>query len=262
MMKNFIIKTAEKAGKYLLKNFKKDNFIQNWRGYGKAITTKYDLEADKIIRNEILKNFPNHSIMSEESDRITNKSEWLWIVDPLDGTSNYASGNPFFSVCIALMNEKTGELLYGVVYAPALNEMYFAEKGKGAWLNNKRIQVSKTKKVKDSYVLVCGGGGGKNYEKTGKISAELFDKVKDLRKLGSAGIETAWVASGRTDSFVVTQTRPWDVASGALILLEAGGKITDFEGKPWRTKTGDYIFSNGKIHKELLTEVKKIVKIL
>lgn len=261
-MKNFIIKTAEKAGKYLLKNFKKDDFIQKWRGYGKAITTKYDLESDRIIRKEIQKNFPRHSIMSEESERISNNSEWLWIIDPLDGTSNYASGNQFFSVCVALMNEKTGEFLYGVVCAPAIGEIYYAEKGKGAWLNKKRVQVSKIKKIKDSYMLVCGGGGGKNYERTGKISSELFNKVKDLRKLGSAGLETAWVASGRSDSFVVTQTRPWDVAAGALLVLEAGGQITDFEGKPWRAATGDFIFSNGKIHKELLTDIKKIVKMI
>ncbi len=246
----------------MYKNFKKDGFIQNWRGYGKAITTKYDLEADRIIRKEILKNFPHHSIMSEESDRITNNSEWLWIVDPLEGTANYASVNPFFSVCIALMNEKTGELLYGVVYAPALNEIYYAEKGKGARLNNKRIQVSRVKKIKDSYALVCGGGRGKNYERTGKISAAIFPKVKDLRKFGSAGLETAWVASGRVDSFIVTEVMPWDVASGALLVQEAGGKITDFEGRPWRPITGSYIFSNGKIHKELLSEVKKIDKLL
>ena len=175
------------------------------------------------------------------------------IVDSLDGTVNFACGNPLFALCIALLKGKRIEA--GVIYCPAINELYFAEKGKGAFLNGKRISVSETGELGSSYLYLCEGG-----EKNRNITAELLNKVYpevlDVRKLGSAGIEAAWVALGRGDAYITTSIEPWDVAPGVLIVKEAGGKVSDFNGNEWKPERSNMIFSNKKLHSKLVEIVK------
>lgn len=254
-MKIFIKKTSQKAGNYLLANFKKDKKLIQLRATSKEAAIEHDKTADRMIVKEIKKKFPTHGILTEESGFIKGKSEWLWIVDSLDGTGNFANHNPFFSVCIALLHKK--ELRLGTVFAPALQEFYFAEKGKGAFLNGKRIKVSETKKIKESYVIYCEGNE-KNRKKLAKMINNLYPKVKDLRKIGSAGIETAWVAAGKADAYFTTRIDPWDVAAGVLLAKEAGGEVTDFKGNYWEIKQNDLLFSNKRIHEKISQALNNI----
>lgn len=253
-MKYFAIATAKKAGGYLLRNFRKGPSPFP-RATAKGITTKYDKESDKIIVREISQRFPYHNLLTEESGFIPKKSEYTWIIDALDGTTNYMNNNPFFAVSIAL---KKGEnLLFGVVYAPFLQELFIAEKGKNTLVNGKKIHVSTRKSLAQSYFLSCEGGEETN-RRTAKINALFHPQAKDLRKLGAASLEAAFVASGRADAYIVTKISPWDVAAGVLLVREAGGIVTDFKGKEWMAKKKDLVFSNGKIHGQVLKLLKRV----
>lgn len=251
-MKDFAIQIIEKAGEYLLKNFKKDTALISMRGVSKEITTKYDKESDKLLIKEISKKYPEHNILTEESGFTDKKSDYTWIVDSLDGSSNFAIGNPFFSISIALM--KNNEIVLGVINAPYLKELYVAEKGKGAYLNGKKVHVSDVDEFNKSYFLSCEGG-----EKTNKriatINAAIHPSLKDLRKLGSGALEGASVACGRVEAYIVTNIYQWDVAAAVLLVKEAGGRVTDFKGKDWEPRQGDIIFSNGKVHWKILTAI-------
>jgi len=183
-------------------------------------------------------------------------SEWrliLWIVDSLDGTGNYSNHNPFFAVCLALMHR--GELTLGVIYAPALNELYLAERDKGAYLNGVKLEVSTIGDLNRSYIIYCEGGS-KDRDRTGILLHNVYPHVTDIRKLGSAGLETAWVASGRGEAYFTTAIEPWDVAAGVLLIEEAGGMVSDFGGNPWKSEQGDFLFSNRLVHEPLLELIK------
>lgn len=254
-MKNSIIAIIKRAGKILMKYFQTDTKLTLMRGSVKEVTTKYDKIVDKFIIRELEKRFPKYNFLTEESGLIDRGSEYTWVVDSLDGTVNFAYGNPLFSICIALL--KGGKPILGIIYAPALNELYFAQKGKGAFLNNKRIKVTKISNLAKSYVYVCEGGD-KNRRRTVKIMAKIYPQVVDLRKLGSAGLECAWVAAGRAEGYTTTAIEPWDIAAGVILVEEAGGKMTTFQGKPWQPISSDLIFSNSKIHQKLINLVKKL----
>lgn len=256
-MKQFIKKLTKDAGKILLKYFRKDASLIKLRKSVKDITTKYDIMVDKFIINQIRKKYPKHNFITEESGIIDNGSEYTWMIDSLDGTVNYAYENPLFSLCIAVF--KGNELILGTIYAPAIDGFYFAEKGKGAYFNNKRVHVSNIKNLKGSYVFLCDGGE-KDRKRTGKILSALYYRVTDARKLGSAGIECAWIAAGRADAYITTKIRPWDVAPGVLLVEEAGGIVTDFKGNPWnwKKKQADLIFSNKKVYNAVQNIVKNL----
>lgn len=245
VLKNIILEAGERA----LEFFKKDKKLINLRGSSKEIVTQYDKLLDEFIIEKIRKKFPKDQILTEESGYLKGKNEFLWVVDSLDGSANFANQNPLFSISIALFKRKIP--IFGAVFAPAIGEFYFAKKGKGAFLNSKRIFVSKIKNLKESYVLWCEGGE-KDKNRINKILGKVYPNVKDLRKIGSAGIEICWVTSGRAEIYFTTQIEVWDVAGGILILKEAGGKITDFQGRPWQFKKSDLVFSNKLLHKEFL----------
>lgn len=248
-IKGFMVSVAKEAGSVLMNYFKRDQELLNLRSTAKEAATKYDKLVDQLIIEKIKKTYPDHSLLTEESGHQPNNPDWLWIVDSLDGTGNFANHNPFFAVCIALVHK--GELSLGVIYAPAINEFYLAERGKGAYLNQRKIQVSHIGELKKSYLFYCEGGD-KDRERTGTILHEVYPTVVDIRKLGSAGLETAWVAAGRGEAYFTTRIEPWDVAPGVLLLSEAGGMSTDFKGNAWRQECGDFLFSNGKVHSTLL----------
>ncbi len=247
-MEEFIKKITAEAGKKLIDRFKKEKNLFSVREDSKAVVTKHDKEIDIFLIKEIEKKYPKHSILTEESGMKDQGSDYLWIIDSLDGSGNFANGNPLFSVCIALFYK--GENILSTTYAPVIEEFYFAKKDKGAFLNNKRIRVSDVKRLKKSYVAFCDGFE-KDREKLSKDLGNVFQKVTDLRKIGSAGVETGWLASGRLDGFVMFEGDPWDMASGVLIVEEAGGKVTDFDGRFWQNKRGSFIFSNNHIHSQL-----------
>ena len=247
--KELIESLARKAGDTLMKHFRQDWALLKERNSAKEAATKYDKEVDILIVEEIKRHYPRHSLLTEESGFVQGNPDWLWIVDSLDGTGDFADFNPFFSVCIALMHQN--ELLLGATYAPAIDEFYFAEKGQGAYLNEARIQVSDVSDLGQSYIFYCEGGD-RNRERTGKLLHKVYPRVTDIRKLGSAGLETAWVAAGKGEAYFTTRIEPWDVAPGVLLVQEAGGKISDFQGNPWQPQTSDLLFSNKKLHENIL----------
>jgi myo-inositol-1(or 4)-monophosphatase len=247
--KDLIESLAKKAGDILMKHFRQDWALLKKRGTAKEVATRYDKEVDRLIVEEIKRYCPRHSLLTEESGFLQDDHDWLWIVDSLDGTGNFADFNPFFSVCIALMHQ--GELLLGAIYAPAIDEFYFAERGKGAYLNSAKIQVSDVSDLSQSYIFYCEGGD-RNRARTGQLLQKVYPRVTDIRKLGSAGLETAWVAAGKGEAYFTTRIEPWDVAPGVLLVQEAGGKVSDFQGNPWQPQTGDLLFSNKKLHERIL----------
>ena len=236
-------------------NFKRDPKLIEMRRTVKSITTKYDRMADELIVKSIRKEYPEYTLLTEESGRMERGSEYTWVADSLDGTVNYASGNPLFCVNLALL--RGGEPILGVSHAPAIGELFLAEKEGGAFLNESGISVSRTRGLKRSYLFFCEGGE-KDRTRTGRINATLYPAVRDIRKLGSAGIEAAWVACGRGDAYVTTKIEPWDVAAGVLLIREAGGEVTDFEGGGWAARRADLVFSNGRVHERILALVRNL----
>ncbi len=247
--KDLIKSLAREAGNTLMKHFRQDWALLKQRNTAKGAATKYDKEVDKFIIEEIRKRYPHHSLLTEESGILRGDADWLWIVDSLDGTGDFANFNPFFSVCIALMQKQ--ELVLGTIYAPAIDEFYFAEKGNGSFLNGTKLQVSSISELGQAYVFYCEGGE-KDRSRTGKLLSKVYPYVIDIRKLGSAGLETAWVAAGKGEAYFTTRIEPWDVAAGVLLVQEAGGKVSDFQGKPWQPRTSDLLFSNDRLHDKIL----------
>lgn len=254
--KKLIKNITKEAGNQLLKFFYSEKKLFKLRGTSKEIVTKYDKITDQLIIKKIKEHYPKDSILTEESGSIKGNRDFLWIVDSLDGSGNFANQNPLFCVSIAFFQKN--KPLFGAVFAPVFNEFYFAEKNKGAFLNSKRISVSKINQLKSSYLFYCEGGE-KNRLKTGKIINKIYPKVVDIRKIGAAGIEISWVAAGRAEAFWATEIDPWDMAAGLLIIREAGGKAVDFKGGPWQIKKSDFLFSNGKVEKEILKLINKNV---
>jgi myo-inositol-1(or 4)-monophosphatase len=248
-MIDFTVRLARKAGDVLLEAFQRDHDSIAMRSTAKEAASSYDKSVDRLIVEEISKAHPRHSLLTEESGYHKAGNEWLWIVDSLDGTGNFSNHNPFFAVCLALVCRN--ELTLGVIYAPALKELYLAEKGKGAYLNGVKLGVSTNGELHRSYIIYCEGGS-KDRARTGSLLQGIYPHVTDIRKLGSAGLETAWVASGRAEAYFTTTIEPWDVAAGALLVAEAGGRISDFKGNPWKPERGDHLFSNGRVHEPLL----------
>ncbi len=249
-MIDFIESLATQAGDVLLSHFQEDQQLLKLRSSAKEAVTRYDKMVDELIIQEIRRQYPDHSLLTEESGLLEGNPDWLWIVDSLDGTGNFADSNHLFSVCLAVMHK--GELALGAIYAPAINELYLAEKGNGAYLNQRRIHVSETSRLGQSYLFYCEGGE-RDRTRTGALFNRVYPEVTDLRKLGSAGLETAWVAAAKGEAYFTTKIEPWDVAPGVLLVQEAGGKVTDFNGKPWQPETSDLVFSNGRVHTAIIS---------
>lgn len=258
MLKNVLLNTKDKqvifdavlkSGKMLLKEFECfDRSAIKLKSHHE-ILTECDLKSEKIIISAIKKNFPAHQILSEEAGNNHKKSDYLWIIDPIDGTTNFSMHNPLFSISLGLAFK--GEIIFGIVYAPYMKEMYFAERGKGARLNGKKIKVSniKTGKVLNAF---CHSTQKKDI----KRAIEYYRKQKlndfDCRQMGSAAIELAYVAAGRIESIAIPGAHPWDVAAGVLLVIESGGEVTDFKGKIWNLGSSDMLATNGKVHNGIL----------
>ena len=248
--RRLIEELASEAGLFLLKHFREDSSLLAMRTSAKEAATKYDKMSDELIIRGIRRRLPDHSILTEESGLLQGDAEWLWIVDSLDGTGNFANWNPLFSVCLALIYK--GELVLGAVCAPAINEFYLAERGGGAYLNGMRMRVSIIADLRQSYLLYCEGGE-RDRQRTNAALDAVYPNVVDIRKLGSAGLETAWVAAGRGEAYFTMKIEPWDVAAGVLLVQEAGGRVTDIGGGGWTVERGDLLFSNGQVlHQQLL----------
>ncbi len=242
---------ATNAGANELKKFFNGKFtISNKEGINNLVT-QADFASDKAIREVIKTAFPAHGIVSEESDEKISDSEYKWIVDPIDGTVNFANGIPICCVSIGLQFH--GTMLMGAVYNPIMNEFFFAEKGKGTTLNDKKIFVSNKTEVVTSclvtgfpYIYLDNPNGPL------EVFSKLIRKGIPVRRLGSAAIDLCWVAAGRFDGFYEHELHAWDSAAGFIIVEEAGGKVTDLKGNIYSPFKPGIVATNGKIHEELL----------
>lgn len=242
---------ATNAGASELKKFFNGKFtISNKEGVNNLVT-QADFASDKAIREVIKSAFPDHGIVSEESDEKISDSEYKWIIDPIDGTVNFANSIPICCVSIGL--EYQGNMLMGAVYNPILNEFFFAEKDKGATLNGGKISVSQKAEVLTS-CLVTGFPYTYLEQPNGplEVFSRLIRKGIPVRRLGSAAIDLCWVAAGRFDGFYEHQLNAWDSAAGFLIVEEAGGKVTNLKGEKYSPYEFGIIATNGKIHEELV----------
>ncbi len=249
---------AVKAGEIQLRNLNKIKNISFKETKGKNnILTEIDTECEEVILSIIKNSFPTHDILAEESGKnYSNNSDYIWLIDPLDGTMNYAHGYPFFSVSIAL--EFMGNVICGLVYDPVKNEMFSAEKGKGANLNDTGINVS-TVELLEYSLVVSGTFHHSDVEKMDKlieILKNLSLNAQGVRRDGSAALDLCHVACGRYESFWELGLNPWDMAAGSLILEEAGGVVTDLKGGTFSNYKGQLVASNGLVHEEMLDLLK------
>ncbi|MEK7086051.1 MAG: inositol monophosphatase family protein [Patescibacteria group bacterium] len=269
---NFTIKTARKAGELILKSRKKGLQI-NEKGRNDLVTN-VDKAAEKLIIKEIKSAFPSHSILAEESDFLNEttpedyaKSKFIWLIDPIDGTTNFAHGLNEYAISIGLFKTAksehsknfqylSGELIMGVVFAPALNELFYAKKGKGAYLNDKKIKISNISKLKNS--LLATGFPYNNRKRNLPYFSTMIDQSQAIRRLGAASLDLCYVAMGRFDGYWEFDLKPWDIAAGTLIVKEAGGKITDTNGNMLDLFGKDILATNGKIHQEMIKAFKKL----
>lgn len=241
------IEAAQKAGKLILNLFHKD--IEITTKLDQSILTEADLKADSLIKNIIHENFPSHDIFSEESGRENKSSDYLWLIDPLDGTTNFSVHNPFFAVSISLLQNQNP--LLGVVYSPFLDELFIAETNKGASLNNQPISINK-EATENSFLAYANGRDIDSRRRMVKIFEKLKIRNNKIRQVGAAALELCFVASGRFGAFIMPGMNAWDVFAGALIVKEAGGTVTDFQNNSLTLNSTDIIACSPSIHSILL----------
>ncbi len=214
------------------------------------LVTEADRASERLIVDRLLSHFPTHGIVAEEGGGQEGNSEYRWYVDPLDGTTNFAHGFPMFNVTLAL--EHKGELIAGVVFDPVHNEMFTAERGSGAYLNNRRIHVSKTSTIESSLVAT----GFPSRKRHLNVNVHFFYQLAMLshgvRRAGSAALDLAYVACGRLDAFWEFGLNPWDMAAGVLLIREAGGESSDMHGGPLNLKGPHVLADNGTLHPHIL----------
>ena len=250
MLKTTLLKAVEAGAAELQRFFNGEFKITNKEGINNPVT-EADHASEKAIFETIRESYPDHFLLGEEAGEIVMDSEYKWIIDPIDGTINFSRGIPLCCVSIGL--EKAGEMIMGAVYNPLMNEMFFAQKGFGASLNDKKITVSNTEEVIKA-CLVTGFPYTYLDEPNGplQIFEKLIRKGVPVRRLGSAAIDLCWVAAGRFDGFYEHKLQAWDSAAGFLMVEEAGGKVTDFKGDHYSPYQPHLVATNGKIHQELL----------
>jgi myo-inositol-1(or 4)-monophosphatase len=241
------------GGKYL-----KDNFMKNIRvdikGY-KDLVTEVDYKCEEIVIEEIERRFPSHSILSEEKGLIDKNSEYKWILDPLDGTINFAKGIPLFGIILSLLHKD--ETILGVIYLPMLNELYYCEKNKGAYLNDIKINVSNTSDLQKALISIGDFNIGKDDNMKKQDNIEMLNIINRLsentmrtRCFGAASVDLCFLASGKTDALFYAFCSPWDVLAGELLLKECGGKIT-YIGN-------NNIYSNANLHNDIINKLTKL----
>ena len=254
MIKNTLFKAIE-AGATELKRYFNGTFTISSKATINDLVTEADHASEKAIFGVIQQNHPDHFILSEETGSMPTQSNIKWIIDPIDGTINFANGIPI--CCVSIGVEENGEMLMGAVYNPFMNELFFAEKGKGAFLNDHPIKVSNKNNLLTSCLVT---GFPYQYLDTENGPLQIFEKLIrksiPVRRLGSAALDLCWTAAGRFDGFYEHKLQAWDSAAGYLIVQEAGGVVTDLKGEKYNPYQPGIIASNGHIHDQLLNLLK------
>lgn len=215
------------------------------------LVTDVDRRVEKLILDRLRHDFPGHGVLAEESGTGPGAGDFRWVIDPIDGTTNFVHGYPFFAVSIAVQHQE--ETVAGVVYNPLADELFSALKGEGAFLNGRKIRVSATPELSSS-LLATGFPYriGDHWHRAMDLFKLFYYRTRGVRRDGSAALDLCYVAAGRFDGFWEYDLHPWDVAAGMLIVAEAGGKCSDFQGKPSAIDDGQILASNDHIHRQML----------
>lgn len=255
--KNFAEEIARKAGALL-----KEKLSQKHEIYYKGeinLVTEADKMSEDLIITAISRNYPDHGILSEESPAIIGSGRLRWIIDPLDGTTNYAHGYPVFCVSIAL--EEDGVVILGVIYDPMRDEIFIATRGEGAYLNGKKLNASSTDDISHSLLAT---GFPYDIRKSKENNLDYFismaKKTQAIRRAGAAALDLAYVAAGRFDGFWELKLMPWDMAAGILMVEESGGTVSDILGRGWCLSSSNVVATNGLIHKQMIKVFKNMAK--
>lgn len=255
-MLNIAVRAARNAGKVIIRSFEQLDKVEIESKGSNDFVTSVDTAAEEAIIETIRKSYPGHTIIGEESGVLTGtEDDYQWIIDPLDGTTNFIKGIPHFAVSIAL--KVKGKLDQSVIFDPIRGEIFTASRGKGAQLNGMRIRVKNHKDL--SATILATGFPFKQKQHTTAYMAmfsSLFQKSSDLRRAGSAALDLAYVASGRVDGFFEIGLKPWDTAAGELLVIEAGGLVTDFTGGHNHGVSGNIVASSTRLQKEILKEIR------
>ncbi len=245
---------AREAGALLMQYFDQNIKIE-YKGEADLVTAA-DRKSETLIRDRIRTLWPSHDVLGEEEGLRDTGSEYRWYVDPLDGTTNFAHGFPVFCVSMALQHKD--EVIAGLCYDPTRDELFAAERGKGAFLNQRQIHVSKISNLAESLL----GTGFPSHKRHKNPNIHFYHQITlrthGLRRAGSAALDLCSVAAGRFDGFWEFNLNPWDTAAGVLIVQEAGGKVTDFQGGPFQLNSRETLASNGLLHDSLIAEFRQI----
>jgi myo-inositol-1(or 4)-monophosphatase len=221
------------------------------------LVTAADRRSEALIVERLQRHFPEHGIVAEEGGGHSAPSEYCWYVDPLDGTTNFAHGFPMF--CVTLGLARRGEVIAGVVYDPTRDDLYTAERGGGAYLNGRRLQVSRTEKLSECLVATGFPPFATNHDLNIKFYFRFTELSHGIRRCGSAALDLCSVAAGRFDGFWELKLNPWDKAAGSLLVTEAGGRMSDIQGRPFDLLGDDVFASNGLIHDQMLEVFAEIM---
>jgi myo-inositol-1(or 4)-monophosphatase len=248
------VEVARQAGAYLMAHFRTDLKISH-KGVIDLVT-EVDIATEKLIVSRLAQEFPDYSVLAEENHADSAQAECRWIIDPLDGTTNYAHGFPFFAVSIGL--EYQGEIVFGVVYCPVWEEMFSAIRGKGAFCNGVPIRVSLTDSLSQSFLAT---GFPYDIRTSADNNLDNFHnfalKTLAIRRAGAAALDLSYVAAGRFDGFWELKLNPWDCGPGYLLVREAGGMVTNFRGEPGSIYEKKCLATNGRIHEEMLALLRE-----
>ena len=253
------LRAAQLAGQVIVNNLGKIPGRGVNRKSESDFVTQVDRDSEKIIIDTLRKAFPDHHFLAEESLKEADTDAYRWIIDPLDGTTNYIHQYPVFSISIAL--EYRREIILGIVYDPLRKELFVSEKGKGAFLNNCRVSISHVNSLKNS--LITTGFPFRRKECIDmylRLFKAVFRKTSDLRRAGSAALDLSYLACGRCEGFFEIGLSHWDIAAGDILIREAGGIVTDFGGGNEHLSTGNVVAGTPKVHEKLLREVKRVFK--
>lgn len=254
---NVMMGAARKAGRGLIRDFGEVEKLQvSMKGTSDFVSSA-DLKAEKVLRAELKKGRPAFGFLLEEGGEVAGDDKsHRWIVDPIDGTTNFLHGIPHFAISIGL--ERDGEIVAGVIYEPISDSMFHAEKGSGAYLNDWRLRVSARRKLEDSVITTGIPHRGRSGQETFlKELTAVMQNTAGVRRFGSAALDLAYVAAGRCDGYWEAGIKPWDMAAGLIMVKEAGGYVTDFDGKTDMLAKGEVVAANDHLHVPLMTLLRK-----